>query len=128
MNNFDRNNGQGWQQPSPQNWSNMYQTPFSTNIIYVTSPEEALMRTNQRNCEAVYFNQDKPEFYRVKVDNEGRKMWQAVPYGSPNPDLNAPATKADFNELLKRLETLESRFQLGITKTTEVTNNVESNG
>lgn len=125
MNNFDYMNGQGWQQPSAQGWAgNSYQPPFSTNIIYVTSPEEALMRTTQRNCEAVYFHQDKPIFYRVKVDMEGRKLWQAISYNSNDSDNSTPATKADLKELYNKLYELENRLQ---SKQSEV-NNVESNG
>ena len=37
--------------------------PF-TNVAYVTSLEEALIRTTQFNSDMIYFNQDKNEFYR----------------------------------------------------------------
>ena len=117
-------NNQNWQSVQ-NNWSTGYQQPFSTNIVYVTSVEEALMRTTQRNCEAVYFHQDQPVFYRVKVDGEGRKMWQSFNYNLPNPDLTTPATKADLASICERLEKLESCFQ---QSTMEVANNVESHG
>ena len=119
-------NNQSWQSTqNPLGWSNIYQPPFNTNIIYVTSPEEALMKTNQRNCEAVYFHQDKPIFYRVKVDADGRKMWQSFNYGPPNPDLTTPATKAELVEIVERLQRLESRFTIPAT---EVNTDGESNG
>ena len=106
MNNF----GPNWQ--SSNTWGNGYQAPFNTNIIYVTSPEEALMRTTQRNCEAVYFHQDQPIFYRVRVDLEGRKFWQAVRYNvdANVQDPNVPASKADMLEILTRLSRLEERL------------------
>ena len=40
-------------------------------ITYVTSLEEALSKCNNRNTESVYFRQDLPIFYRIKVDNDG---------------------------------------------------------
>lgn len=104
-------NNQNWQQPFQNNWSSGYQPPFTTNLIYVTSAEEALMRTTQRNCEAVYFHQDQPIFYRVQVDSEGRKRWQPFNYSAPNPDLTIPATKADIVDITNRLQQLENRFK-----------------
>ena len=113
-----------------QNWSNQYsQTPTtpqthqgwpnqfgwqrpSTNGILVTGLEEALMKSNERNSDYVYFNQDKPVFYRVKVDMDGRKVWQEFPYNSINQDANLPATKSDFEALNARLNALESALKL----------------
>lgn len=113
-------NNQNW--PN-QGWQNQYnwQRP-STNVLLVTSIDEALMKSNDRNSDYVYFHQDKSVFYRVKVDNDGRKVWQEFNYSSPNPQLSVPVTQADlikFNERLTRLETLLEK---------EVTTNVQSNG
>ena len=43
---YNRNN-QGWQQPSYSNpgYRVQPQQPFNSNIMYVTSPEEALIKT-----------------------------------------------------------------------------------
>jgi hypothetical protein len=103
MNNFNNQ----WQ----NNWNSGYQPQFTTNIIYVTSAEEALMRTTQRNSEAVYFNQDKPIFYRVRVDNDGRKAYQEFPYSQPNPEASMPVSMADFKSLAERLAKLEAILQ-----------------
>ena len=78
-----------------------------TNAIFVTSLEEALIKTTERNSDMIYFHQDKNEFYRVKVDMEGRKSWAAFPYNLPNQEDNAPATKADIQALAARIEALE---------------------
>lgn len=119
-------NNQSWQSmQNSQNWGNIYQPQFSTNIVYVTSPEEALMRSNQRNSDNVYFNQDKAEFYRVKVDTEGRKMWQSFSYNMPDPDATAPAFKSDLTGIMERIARLEALLKN--TGKTEV-ENVESNG
>lgn len=96
-------NNQNWQ----NGWGTMYQPQFTTNVSYVTSIEEALMRSSQRNSEYVHFHQDKPVFFRVKVDPEGKKMWQSFEYIAPNPEANLPATKADLTNIYERLARLE---------------------
>ena len=79
-----------------------------TNKIYVTSVDDALNRAAPRGSEMVYFHQDLNEFYVVKTDFEGRKTWAKFQYIAPNPDLSTPATKADFKELMARIEKLEN--------------------
>ena len=105
---YNRNN-QGWQQPSYSNpgYRVQPQQPFNSNIMYVTSPEEALIKTEIRNSDMVYFDQDKNVFYRVRVDVDGRKSWTSFTYSLPNQDENAPATKADIQMLSERIAELE---------------------
>lgn len=102
-----------------QNWPNYGQTNQvyqygwqrpSTNVILVTGIEEALMKSTERNSDYVYFNQDKPVFYRVKVDGEGRKAWQEFPYNLPDPSTSLPATQNDIAKLNERLEKIEKMF------------------
>lgn len=114
-------NNQNW--PGPQGWSNQYswQRP-STNVILVTGIEEALMKSVDRNSDYVYFNQDKPVFYRVKVDGEGRKAWQEFPYSQPDPSASMPVTRADFEALNVRLRAIEDSLKEGVK------DNAESNG
>lgn len=80
----------------------------NTNKLYVTSVDDALNRAAPRGSEMVYFHQDLNEFYVVKTDFEGRKTWAKFQYLAPNPDLSTPATKADFKELMARIEKLEN--------------------
>lgn len=112
------------QQPfqSTQNYGNYpsNQMPLNTNLAFVTSLDEALARSNSRGSDIVYFHQDKDVFYRVKVDMEGRKSWMEFAYTSPNPALTTPATKADIQELLARIEKLEGKG--------EVSTDAKSNG
>ena len=96
------------------------QMPLNTNLAFVTSLDEALARSNSRGSDIVYFHQDKDIFYRVKVDMEGRKSWMEFAYTSPNPALTTPATKADIQELLVRIEKLEGKG--------EVSTDAQSNG
>lgn len=129
MSAFDRmndSNRQGW---NGQQWGQAYNNwqpamQLNSNIMYVTSAEEALMRTNGRNLEMIYFHQDQPVFYRVKTDNDGRKAYQAFTYAAPNPDLTTPATRADLADLSKRIKALEDANK----PKEEVTENAESNG
>lgn len=83
---------------------------ISTNVIRVTSLEEAVMQTTRRPSDMVYFNQDKDEFYNVKVDVDGRKTWATFQYTLPNPDATVPVTKADFTLLVNRIEELERKI------------------
>lgn len=82
--------------------------PF-TNVSYVTSLEEALIRTTQFNSDMIYFNQDCNEFYRVRVDTDGRKSYLTFVYALPEP-APAPAPQAnpeEFAALSARVEALE---------------------
>lgn len=126
---------------SPSNWGhsysyNNYNTTIPqtgrmcTNAIFVTSLEEALIKTTERPSDMIYFHQDKSEFYRVKVDTEGRKTWAVFNYNVPKQDDNIPATKADIHMLLARIETLEEarNIKAAPKRKKEVTENAESDG
>lgn len=144
MNNFDPMNPTGFNYSSqPQNvgWGQPRQygayTPvpqpqprLNTNAIFVTSLEEALIKTTERNSDMIYFHQDKNEFYRVKVDMEGRKSWAIFLYSLPNQEDNAPATKADIRALVARIEALEDSKEVKVAprKKKEVNENAESDG
>lgn len=110
-----------------QHTYNSYTTQprLNSNVVVVTSLEEALIRTSECNSDMVYFHQDKNEFYRIKVDSEGRKSWAAFPYSLHNQEDTTPATKADIRDLITRVEALEAQNK---NKKKEVTNNAESNG
>lgn len=85
-------------------------SPIFTNVVKVTSLEEAVMQTTRRPSDMVYFNQDKDEFYNVKVDYEGRKTWATFTFALPNPEANAPITKADFSSIVERVSALEAKI------------------
>ena len=111
---FDCNNpntmwNNGWQiQPNPTPSIN---PNINTNVLRVTSLDEAIMKTNARNSEMAYFHQSKDEFYVVRVDMNGNKSWYAFTYAAPNPTANIPVMRADFDALSLRLEVLESKFK-----------------
>lgn len=109
------------------------QPRLMTNAIFVTSLEEALIKTTERPSDMIYFHQDKNEFYRVKVDMEGRKSWAAFPYNLPNQEESTPATKADIQALIARIEALEGSKEIKVgprkkSASKEVTDNGESDG
>lgn len=103
---------------------------LTTNAIFVTSLEEALVKTTERNSDMIYFHQDKNEFYRVKVNNEGRKSWATFPYSFDAQGDNGPATKADIQSLIARIEVLEAARDAKSVprKKKEVNENAESDG
>ena len=110
----------GWQN-QPYNYGSSYNVPV-TNIEYVTSLEEAIMRTNVRGSDKVYFKQDGGVFYRVKMDMDGRKSWAEFPYSVPNVDTSRPVMISDLQPIFDRLEKLEKSMPV------EVVNNVNTNG
>ena len=99
------------------NNNNYYGYPFNeavTNITFVTSIEEALFRASSRNSEMVFFHQDKPIFYRVKVEADGRKSWAEYNYnGKPGED-NQSVTRKEFSELAAKITSLEEKLNGGI--------------
>ena len=96
-----------WNNTNFNNSFNSWDRPTS-NIQYVTSLEEALSRSNMRNSENVYFHQDQPIFYRIKVEPDGRKYWQEFPYGSPKQVDNTPVVKQDLVDLEGRIKNIEN--------------------
>ena len=92
-----------------------------TNVTFVTSLEEALFKTTGRDCEMVYFDQDKPVFYRVKIDNEGRKSWMQFEYSGSMHDDNSPVTRKDLLAISAKIEAIEKQLKGEIT-------NYEPNG
>lgn len=106
MNNFNNFGTSQWNAANNYNYG--YQS--STNVTYVTSLEEALFRANQRNSEMVFFHQDQAIFYRVKVDDEGKKFWAQFFYGKDVPETNAPVTKGDLQGIEERLKVLEEKL------------------
>lgn len=109
---YDTYGNQPYQQP--------YQSMLNSNIIKVTSLDEAIMRTNLRNCEMVYFDQNGKTFYIVRVDGVGNKSWDVLSYGAVNTNSATPATKEDILALSARIEALEKK---GLGE-----HNVQSNG
>lgn len=114
MSTFNNNFQRSGMYPSYQNTQNYgfgnnygYQPPISTNVIYVTSLDEALIKTTACNSDIIYFHQDQDEFYRVKVDANGRKSYMIFNYMSPNQNDGAPVTRAEYLSLVERINALE---------------------
>lgn len=95
------------------NWNGqypVYNSQLTTNIIYVMSLDEALMKSDRSPSDMVFFNQDKNEFYRIKVAMDGRKTWATFPYIVPEQNT-APVERKDFDSLVTRIAALEERFK-----------------
>lgn len=112
---FDRN-GYNWDNtPNPNNWystgTSVPPQSMNTNVYKVTSLDEAIMKTNTRNSEMVWFNQSKDEFYCVRVDMNGNKSWQIFNYTIHSTNSNVPVMKSDYDALVARLEALEAKFK-----------------
>lgn len=91
------------------NWPYQNQQPF-TNIVYVMSLDEALMKADRRPSDMVFFHQDRNEFYRVKVEMDGRKTWATFPYSIPE-QTDVPVVKKEFDALVARISALEDKFK-----------------
>lgn len=110
-----------------QNWYTPMSQPSpnqdiggNVNVYKVTSLEEAIMKSNMRPSETVYFHQTKNEFYNVRVDINGNKTWQTFVYNIPNSTENVQISKSDFDALVARVAVLE-----GVK---EVSDNAQPNG
>lgn len=110
---------QGWDHG--YSYSQSQYNSINTNIIRVTSLEEAVMRTTTRNSDVVYFDQDRDVFYRVRVDWDGKKSWAEFQFTLPNQIDTTPLTKEELKPILARLEALEAKFK-------EVPEDGKSNG
>lgn len=109
MNNFSSTPSAG-----AQSWYNDF--GMNTNVYKVTSLEEAIMRSNMRPSETIYFHQSKNEFYNVRVDVNGNKTWQTFTYnvmGSSEPSV---ISREEFDKLVARVNALD-------VKSPEVVNN-----
>lgn len=96
----------------PNVWgSNNWQAQPKTNKILVTSLDEAIAKTNDRNSEIYYWDQSKPVIYVVRMDFNGVKSWAQLPYSLPNQEGNTPATKADLVSLTAAVESLVKRIE-----------------
>lgn len=104
-------------------WNYDSYNPFRSNVIYVTGVEDALNKSNMPNSYNVYFHQDKPIFYRVKVESDGRKYWQEFNYSGSTQFENRPVMTNDLLDLTNRLKAIEDL----IFNKSEVNSN-ESNG
>lgn len=115
FNNFNTNNlsytGTGTPSWGTSNRFSAYppQSNISSNIVRVTSLEEAIMRTTQPGSDMMYIHQDKDILYRVRVDFDGKKSWGEFPILVPNQADTTPATKADIAAVLARVEALEAK-------------------
>ena len=113
MNNWNNQyNGYGWDRPV-------------SNVQYCASLEDALSRCNRPNTENVFFHQDLPIFYRIKVDFDGKKYWQALEYTEPKPNEGSiPVVKSDLTDIVERLQRIENY----VFQDVGVNSNEQSNG
>lgn len=98
---------QNWYSNAPAH--SQYDGFGNTNVYKVTSLEEAIMKSNMRPSETVYFHQTKNEFYNVRVDVNGNKTWQTFVYNMPNSTENIQISKSDFDALVARVAVLEGK-------------------
>ena len=105
-------NNMGYNAPMSgmQNWygQSQYDGYSNTNVYKVTSLEEAIMKSNMRPSETVYFHQTKSEFYNVRVDINGNKTWQTFTYSMPDSGNNTSVSRNEFDSLMTRIMLLET--------------------
>lgn len=94
-----------------------YSSQVTSNIFRVVSLEDAILKTPGRPCDMVYFNQDRDEFYRVRVDMYGKKSWVTFTFNVPTSAPNSVVSREEFDALVAKVNSL-----------TGGTQNAESNG
>lgn len=110
---FNNTPYQGYTQPGSGYAYGQQISNNATNIIRVTSLEEAVMRTTARGSDMVYFDQDRDVFYRVKVDWDGKKSWAEFQFSLPAQVDNTPVLRNDFQALVAKVEQLEAMLKGG---------------
>lgn len=94
--------------PSGQNQT----TPARTNMVFVTSLEDALQKTNMPNCNLLFLHQDKPLIFNIVSDEMGRKTYttyELVEYKEqkaeekPEEPPKEYVTKAEFEDYQKQM-------------------------
>lgn len=96
------------------NWQRAYNAPpppRNTNVILVTGPDEAIMRT-PNDADMLYIDQAKPIMYRVVSDMWGRKSLAEYPYVVPNAESAAPVSRAEFDSLVAKVNSLTSNEEV----------------
>ena len=90
------------------NWDGAYNVPTPprhSNVILVTGPDEAVMRT-PNDADMLYVDQAKPVMYRVVADRFGRKSLAEYPYSMPAVENTAPVSRTEFDELVAKVNSL----------------------
>lgn len=83
------------------------QPQLRTNVLPVTSLQEALSKNCELNSEIYFRDQSKPVFYVIRTNDRGYKEWAEIPYSISNSPDNSPATRADVAAIVERLVMLE---------------------
>ena len=79
--------------------------PRHSNVVLVTGPDEAVMRT-PNDADMLYIDQNKPVMYRVVSDMFGRKSLAEYPYIVPNIEQDTLVSRAEFNDLVAKVNAL----------------------
>ena len=106
---------QNWYAQTPFDYTNGVSGNVITNVLKVTSLEEAIMKSNSRPSENVFFNQSKSEFYNVRVDVNGNKSWQTFTYAVAGSETTHDVPKEMFDNLVARIEAIENKLKEGVT-------------
>ena len=77
-----------------------------TNMIMVTSLEDAMLRYAEPNSNMLYIDQDKPLGYRIMTDMQGRKTYKIVDLidhvDAPKQEAGEHLTRADVEEIARK--------------------------
>lgn len=95
------NNSYSWNRSTYSNPT----PPRNTNVILVTGPDEAVMRT-PNDADMLYVDQNRPILYRVVADMWGRKSLAEIPFSVPTSDSKLEVTRAEFDELVAKVNAL----------------------
>lgn len=94
------------QSPQPYGYQPYGNPVPKTNMLIVTSLEEALLRPAEPNSNMFYIDQDKPLGYKVMTDMQGKKTYKTFDLvehaENPKTGDSEHLTRADVEEIVKK--------------------------
>lgn len=104
--------GPNTQQPQPMYRTGYPNNSFKTNKIFVTSLQDALSRSTERDSEYVYFHQDLDILYNVRTDQVGRKTYLIVDLIEHKDEPKQAEQNNMYENFDKRLKVIEQKLEI----------------
>ena len=78
----------------------MYNPPFRTNKVFVSSLQDAMSRPSEPNSEVVYIHQDLPMLIQITTDVQGRKTSMVFDLTTHKEEVKADAAYVTADQVV----------------------------